>query len=137
MALSQANTYLISVFGNNTDNWRWGDLHYKKLTHGFLTLTPLRYFSDRQHRSNGGRNTLDLNSYEYIDGKLDSVGGAGLRIVFSLDKNDKSYWITDTGVNNIIKIIRLTEIYLVAIILISMNYTRKDSMQKWNTDTKI
>ena len=31
MALSQANTYLISVFGNNTDDWRWGDLHYKKL----------------------------------------------------------------------------------------------------------
>lgn len=47
MALSQANTYLISVFGNNTDDWRWGDLHHKKLTNGFLTLTPLRYFSDR------------------------------------------------------------------------------------------
>lgn len=60
----------------------------------------MRYFSDRQHRSNGGKCTLDLNSFNFKDGKLESLGGAGFRVVFSLDNNDKSYWITDTGVNN-------------------------------------
>jgi acyl-homoserine lactone acylase PvdQ len=59
------NTYLFleNKFGNNMETWKWGDLHVKKLPHNLFTNTPLRYFSDRYERSNGGRTTLNLNAY--------------------------------------------------------------------------
>lgn len=63
-------------------------------------LTPLKKLFNKEFRCNGGRTTLDMNSYEA--GSYESTITAGMRVIFSMKQGDKNYWIVDTGVYFII-----------------------------------
>ena len=74
-----------------------GGLHLKTIHHNLFGSTFLKILFNRVSRSNGGRTTVDMNSYEA--GSYESTITAGLRVIFSMKKGDKNYWIVDTGIS--------------------------------------
>ena len=74
-----------------------GGLHLKTIHHNLFGSTFLKILFNRVSRSNWWRTTVDMNSNEA--GSYESIITTGLRVIFSMKKGDKNYWIVDTGIS--------------------------------------
>lgn len=98
-ALKETYHFLCSKMGSDISQWEWGKLHKKRIKNIPFTYTPLKYLFDREFPDNGNRRTLDLSYYQGTDDSYDGDFSASSRIIISMDEQDKSYWILDTGVS--------------------------------------
>ncbi len=106
-ALDRALETLAGQYGNDIDDWRWGEAHqalHKHSTLGDVGTTVLGVslslgpFVNIAHETSGGDYTLNRGAMAHLGpDPYTNVHAAGLRAVFDLADLDRSMFIVSTG----------------------------------------
>ena len=99
-ALDAALAELGARFGDEPDDWRWGDAHYAHFRHSVFGWIPLlNRLADIRIAVDGG--SFTVNRGQHRSGRMNepyaSVHGAGYRAVYDLSDLDRSLFIQATG----------------------------------------
>jgi penicillin amidase len=99
LSLDRAMRSLEDRLGEDTDDWRWGDLHQARFAHPVFTSVPLlgRFFDRRVEV--GGDYYTAMRAVPRIRGeeRFTAIHGAGVRAVFDLADLDKSLFVLGPG----------------------------------------
>ena len=99
LALDEALASLVAKFGDEIENWRWGDAHQARHVHRVLTRSRLlANFVDIRQSTSGGDYTLNRGSLANTgENPFASVHGAGYRGIYDFSEPNASYFIIATG----------------------------------------
>ncbi len=95
--MNDAIDFLTERIGSDRSKWRWGELNDHVFLHSF-SETPLRFFFERDVEGNGNRRTINVGGVN-MEPKYawKNIFSANIRMVMSMDENEKDYYVIDTG----------------------------------------
>ncbi len=99
-ALKRALQYLTELYGDNMDNWAWGEAHYAYSDHEVLGRVPgLGSLFEVRLANGGARNTVNAAGFTIRDEEKPFVQnhGPAYRAIYDLDPLGQSYFIQNTG----------------------------------------
>ncbi|HER27446.1 MAG TPA: penicillin acylase family protein [Rhodospirillales bacterium] len=100
VALNAAITDLQSRFGDDMDDWTWGEAHFAHSDHNPMTNVPiLRDLFDIKVPSVGGVFTINVGRFKLMNEKepFANQHAASLRGIYDLSNLDRSLFIFSTG----------------------------------------
>ena len=99
LALQETVEEITLLVGDDTESWRWGDMHYSSYVHQpFSQINGLKTLFGREYPSGGATNTLNVAGSRYKD-KLGyrKEFGAGFRQVVVINASQPEHWIANAG----------------------------------------
>jgi penicillin amidase len=94
-----AHLYLLTNFGLDKSNWQWSQIHNHRFVHSPFSETPLKRFFERKYPGEGSRRTINVGGVNVKERDWDAKFSPNYRMVVSMDPNEKSYYVVDTGIN--------------------------------------
>jgi len=98
-SLEEAYFFLEKTLGYDIEDWQWGKIHRMQYPHGTFSETPLRPLFHRSIPSHGNGRTVDVAFMRMETDDFGGVWSPNLKMVTSMEKGEKSYFIIDTGVS--------------------------------------
>jgi penicillin amidase len=96
-SLIEALEALRSRFGNDTRNWRWGEMHTLTISHPFGLVKPLdRIFNIGPFPMGGGPTTVMSAEYD-INKPFDVTVASSFRMVYDFGKPDEMQTVLPSG----------------------------------------
>ncbi|EAS07883.2 peptidase S45 penicillin amidase (macronuclear) [Tetrahymena thermophila SB210] len=99
-AIKDTYNYLQRRLGQNIFEWQWQKVHEKQIPH--ISFKSLPYFSsilNKSYPASGNKRTVGAQAENFKESDLNSIFSANMRAVYSLDRNDKSFYVIDTGIS--------------------------------------
>ena len=98
-SLNDTLTYLRKKYGNNIENWKWGNYNKATYFHNPLgTQKILHWFFNISHNVSGGSYTLNSNKTKYSnDDKVIASHGSIFKGIYDMGDPDSSLYIISTG----------------------------------------
>lgn len=99
-SLLEAKSYIENNLGEESQSWKWKNLHFAEYSYHPFSKTPLKFIFHRTVGRSGNMNTINVALPKNQEGKgFSSFHSANLRFISNLDKIEKSYFVIDTGVS--------------------------------------
>ncbi len=100
-ALDDALSDLVSLYGEEPADWRWGDAHKARFDHPILRFLPIGAgLAAYELAADGGQDTVNRGGMPLVPPLPEAFHdrhGAGLRAVFDLADLDRSRFVIATG----------------------------------------
>jgi len=101
-AFLEAKNWILEHFGPDPQSWKWGNLHTTQLEHQFYSNTPFHIYSNTKLSASGFKYTPNAQAAvpsSDPDMFFQANHNPGFRMIANFGENSKSYYITDTGIN--------------------------------------
>jgi len=98
-SLEEAYLFIEKALGDDIEEWQWSKIHRMEYPHGTFSQTPLKPLYHRSIPSQGNGRTVDVARMKMETDSFGGVWSPNLKMVVSMKKGEKSYFIVDTGVS--------------------------------------
>ena len=100
-AMNKAETELVDRFGDNTQAWRWGEMHVLTVRNQSLGVSGIgvveSVFNSNTVESEGGGGLVNATGWDASSGNYEVTTVPSMRMVVDMADFDKSRWINLTG----------------------------------------
>ncbi|CAD8059551.1 unnamed protein product [Paramecium sonneborni] len=96
-SLKEAKQFINERFGNQTIDWKWGQLHNQVFTHSF-SKTPFAFIFERRIPYSSNRRSVSASSY-HLDGSFNGKTGSNYKQIISMDSEESNFFVIDTGIS--------------------------------------
>ena len=100
-SLLETKKYVENILGEESRGlWEWKNIMFSKYPHKPFSQTPLKFLYEVTKPGKGNMNTINVAGLKpQVHGGFIGRHSSNMRFISSLDKNDKSYFVIDTGIS--------------------------------------